>query len=643
MCGIHGEFSFEGPVDLPRACRRLDRLARRGPDGFGIGFGDFRGGDFRLHRNQEPAPGSSGNAFLGHRRLSIVDLSDTALQPMATREGDHVLLFNGEIYNAADLRPQLEARGHHFVTDHSDSEVLLHAFVEWGERCVERCVGMFAFAVFCRRERKLFLARDRIGQKPLYYRLGREGFAFSSELTALAVGERERPSIDRDALAQYLLFGYVPDPRSMLAGIEKLPPAHCAWLDLEERTITQRPYWDVSVQTSEPDEELPPLAWRGRVHEALERAVARRLVADVPIGVFLSGGIDSTLVAKMIAKNHGGGIRAYVAEFEARASERKWSEQAARRYGLDLTVGRIDLDAAPRYREVLDALDEPFDGASALASFDLFRGAVGHVKVMLTGDGGDELFAGYERYQRYARRARAIERLRSFGPAALALDLLGRGLGAMASGARLGALARGRFLLAHLASDGDLDALALLREPPERWESSLAFAQSLLDGPQTSAVRAAQYMELKTILPGRMLYKLDRCSMAWSIEGRSPFMDHELVELAFRMPESMLIAGNSGKRVLRDILLEDFDEGFVDRRKTGFFNPLGRWFASAEGPQLLARIADPAAALYRHLDYERVQRAFPEIRGGFRGRRARSLWRLVVLEHYLESSRSFAA
>jgi asparagine synthase (glutamine-hydrolysing) len=169
----------------------------------------------------------------------------------------------------------------------------------------------------------------------------------------------------------------------------------------------------------------------------------------------------------------------------------------------------------------------------------------------------------------------------------------------------------------------------------------LAFAPALLDGPQTSAVRAAQYLELKTILPGRMLFKLDRCSMAWSIEGRSPFMDHELVELAFRTPESMLIAEDGGKRVLRDILLDDFDAGFVNRRKTGFFNPLSRWLAGPEGPKLLGRIADPAARLYRYLDYERVQRAHPEIRAGFRGGRAAPLWRLVALEHYLEASAGF--
>jgi asparagine synthase (glutamine-hydrolysing) len=641
MCGIHGEFAFSGNVDLPRAEARLARLARRGPDGFGIGFGDFRGDALRLTMNETPPAGSAGNAFLGHRRLSIVDLSDAALQPMATADGNYVLLFNGEIYNAAELRPVLEARGHRFVTHHSDTEVLLRAFVEWGERCLPYFVGMFAFAVYCRRERKVFLARDRIGQKPLYYRMSREGFGFSSELTALAVGERERAALDREALAQYLMFGYVPDPRSILAGIAKLPPAHCAWVDLEARTFHARPYWDVAVRPASEDETAPPLEWRRRVHDALEKAVARRLIADVPIGVFLSGGIDSTLIAKMIAKHHDGGIRAYTAEFAARSSERRWAEQAAERYKLDLSVTLIDLDAAPRYHEVLDALDEPYDGGSALASFDLFRGAVGGVKVMLTGDGGDELFAGYARYQRYAKRARAIERLRAFGPAALGLDLLGRGLGAFAGSRRAGALARGRYLLAHLLTDGHLGALDLLREPPERWDSVLAFAPALLDGPQTSAVRAAQYLELKTILPGRMLFKLDRCSMAWSIEGRSPFMDHELVELAFRTPESMLIAEDGGKRVLRDILLDDFDAGFVNRRKTGFFNPLSRWLAGPEGPKLLGRIADPAARLYRYLDYERVQRAHPEIRAGFRGGRAAPLWRLVALEHYLEASAGF--
>ncbi len=645
MCGIHGEFAFAAPLDVTRAIARLNRLSHRGPDGFGLGLGDFHGGAFDLHMNERPAAerAAGANAFLGHRRLSIVDLSDAALQPMATADGAYVLVFNGEIYNAASLRPELEARGHRFVTDHSDTEVLLHAFVEWGERCLERFVGMFAFAVYCRRERKVFLARDRIGQKPLYYQLTPAGFVFSSELSALAFGASERFALDRDALAQYLIFGYVPDPRSIFAGVKKLAPAHCAWLDLEARTLVERPYWDVRPAPPEGEGEGSPLDWRRRVAEALERAVERRLVADVPLGVFLSGGIDSTLVARMIAKHHDGGIRAWTADFVSTPSERRWAEAAAQRYGLELDVTLIDLDAAPRYREVLDAFDEPYDGGSAAASFDLFRGAEGRVKVMLTGDGGDELFAGYARYQRYQARARAIERLRAFGPLALGLDIVGRGIGAFARGRRAAALARGRYLLSHLISDGNLDMLGLLRQAPDRWDAPLAFVQPLLDGPQSSAIRAAQYLELKTILPGRMLFKLDRCSMAWSIEGRSPFMDHELVELAFRTPEALLVSGGAGKRVLRDLLLEDFDAGFVEREKTGFGNPLRRWFEGPEGPKLLARIADPAAAIYRHLDAKRTAAAFPALHSGFRGANAQMLWRLVALEHFLERSADFAA
>jgi asparagine synthase (glutamine-hydrolysing) len=622
---------------------RLERLSQRGPDGFGIGVGDHRGGRFELFMNQPPAAEhASATAFLGHRRLSIVDLSDAALQPMATADGAYVLVFNGEIYNAAALRPELEARGHRFVTDHSDTEVLLHAFVEWGEHCIERFVGMFAFAVFCRRERKLFLARDRIGQKPLYYRLTPEGFTFSSQLDALAFGASERFAIDAEALAQYLMFGYVPDPRSILAGVRKLRPAHCAWLDLATGRFEERPYWDVQPAPPDGEGEGTPLDWRRRVGAALERAVERRLVADVPLGVFLSGGVDSTLVARMIAKHHDGGIRAFTADFLGTPSERRFAEAAARRYGLELSVTLIDLDAASRYREVLGAFDEPFDGGSAAASFDLFRGARGHVKVMLTGDGGDELFAGYDHYRSYRARAGAIERLRRVGPLALGLDLLGRGLGAFARGRQIGALARGRYLLAHLIGGRSLDMLALLREAPARWESALDFVAPLLDAPQSSAVRAAQYLELKTILPGRMLFKLDRCSMAWSIEGRSPFMDHELVELAFRTPESLLLSEGGGKRVLRDLLLEDFDESFVERKKTGFGNPLRRWFEGPEGPNLLARITDPGAALYRHLDVERVAAAFPALRGGAGGPDAQLLWRLVVLEHFLERNADVA-
>lgn len=637
MCGIYGEVHFDGRVDIDDSLRRLNLMRHRGPDGWGVAAGNFRSGMITVVHNRRPTAeeAPAPNLLLGHRRLTIIDLSDAALQPMSTQDAEYLLVFNGEIYNFSEIKEVLLARGHSFRTDHSDSEVLLLAFAEWGEQCLERLRGMFAFAVYCRSAKKIFLARDRIGQKPLYFQLARDRFTFASELWPIAAQMDVRFEIDRDALAQYLLLGYVPHPASILTGVQKLEPGHFAWVDLEARRISKHIYWDIDL--SDRDLEPDRTQWERLVHAELETAIRYRLISDVPLGLFLSGGIDSTLVAKFASETMGSQVRAYNADYRQKLhSEREWSEAVAAHYDIDMRTTMIDLEAAQRHQEIIDVLDEPFDGGSSPASYEMFRQAYGETKVILTGDGGDEVFAGYNRYHQFQRRVclgKNLCRLRADG----LLRALGQRFGPVRR--RVGSLEdllRGEYLIHYLTLRHDPSVVSLLKEPPGDWRALFAFIAPLFEMPRNTSIRALQYLDLKTILPGRMLFKLDRFSMAWGIEGRSPFMDHGLVQLAFRMPEQHAVDSRGGKRILKDMLRRDLGHRFAYRKKKGFGNPLNYWFRGPAAPQLLATVRDPGAFLYRYLDFDRVARRFSAVREEYDGRNPRSLWRLVVLARYLE-------
>ncbi len=636
MCGIYGEVHFDGRVDIDESIQRLHRLRHRGPDGWGVAVGDFRSKSTTVAHNREPEvpAGFIPNLLLGHHRLTIIDLSDSALQPMSTQDEEYHLVFNGEIYNHAEIKKDLLSRGHTFRTDHSDTEVLLLAFAEWGEQCLQRLRGMFAFAIYCRTAKKLFIARDRIGQKPLCFQFTRDRFTFASELWPIAAQPDIDVDIDRGALAQYLLLGYVPHPATILSGIQKLEPGHFAWIDLDARQMSRHKYWDLDL--SDLDSRPDRREWEHLVRAELETSVRYRLIADVPLGLFLSGGIDSTLITKLVSEASSTQTRAYHADFRQKNfSEREWSEVAAMHYHIDMRTTMIDLEAARRYEEFIDVLDEPFDGGSSPASYEMFRRASGETKVILTGDGGDELFAGYDRYYQFQQRAALGKTLRKARLSGL-LELLGRAFQPVHRHIkRLPSLFTDEHVLDYLALHNDPTAVSLLNEPPGDWRALFGFMGPLLDMQPTS-IRALQYLELKTTLPCRMLFKLDRNSMAWSIEGRSPFMDHKLVELAFRIPETHTVDFRGGKRVLKDILRRDLGNRYVYRRKKGFGNPLDYWFTGAAAPQILATVRDPDALLYEYLDFDRVASRITAIKTEYDGSQPRLLWRLVVLARYLE-------
>jgi len=502
-------------------------LRHRGPDDEGLYAGD--------------------HAALGFTRLSIIDLAG-GRQPMTGEDGRFHLVFNGEIYNYRELRKRLS--GHAFRTE-SDSEVVLHAFEEWGRLCLEQLDGMFAFAVWDARERSLFLARDRLGKKPLAYRHEGDRLAFASELHALGRGPLEPL-----ALQQYIAYGYVPGGLSMTKGVRKLPPGH--WLQFKDGRATLMRWWDVPVGgTPAP------------VGETLARAVEKRLVADVPVGAFLSGGIDSSIVVGLMRRH--GPVRTFSIGFDdPEFDELEHARAAAKHFKTDHHEYVVKVDAVDVLPKLVRHFGEPFGDPSAVPTYYVARETAKHVKVALSGDGGDECFAGY-------RRHLAIRKLKSLKPVGWAVKRLSPLYRPRKYGARSRrVLSKIDQTLAELYRDlvsvfPDEMRHALLRsDTPVSWVIADAFTH---DDPVT----AAGVTDLVTYLPGDLLVKVDIASMANSLDVRCPFLDPAVVSAAFAIPGAKKIRGNETKSVLRSAFRELLPPAILKRGKQGFGVPVDRW------------------------------------------------------------------
>jgi len=580
MCGLTGFLDpggARGQDECDALARRMaDAMPERGPDDA-----------------QVWADAAAGVAF-GFRRLAIVDLSPAGRQPMASADGRFVIVFNGEVYNAPDLRPELEARGIRF-RGHSDTEVILEACAAFGvERAVPRLIGMFAIALWDRGERTLTLVRDRLGIKPLY--LGRHGAVtfFGSQPKTFFPHPAFRPEIDRDAAAGYLRFGYVPAPRSIYRGIGQVRPGTIVTLRGDE--MRESVYWDarevaasgVRDRLAADDREATD-----RLEALLRDSVRRRMLADVPVGAFLSGGIDSsTVVALMQAES-----TAPVRTFSIGYTEAAWSEaHHAKAVADHLGTEHHELIVTPEHAlGVIDRLpehfDEPFGDSSQIPTYLVSELTRRHVTVSLSGDGGDELFAGYPRYAHAeARVARLASIPRALRPAlrgairALpprAWDALGRLSPRKVAhlGARLSAVAS-------LLSDGGPDLL--YRDLVSHWPEPEAIVPGahepddpIWHGALASAVPApgerVQLLDLLSYLPGDILTKVDRASMAVSLEARVPLLDHRVVELAWRLPRAQKVRGDTTKWLLREVLARHVPRALFERPKMGFGIPVGAW------------------------------------------------------------------
>ena len=583
MCGITGIW---------------DRRRRRAPDEVAAGVAAMT--EALRHRGpdagdlwHDPAAGVA----LGHRRLSIVDLSPAGAQPMVSSCGRFVLSYNGEIYNAAELRPDLEAAGRR-LCGRSDTEIIVEGAAEWGVAAtVERLLGMFAMALWDRRERMLYLVRDRLGIKPLYWGEFDGMFLFGSELKALRADRSWPVALDRDALAAYLRFGYVPAPHAIYRGIHKLPPGTILTLGPDRPPALAR-YWSLA-EVAERGQNARFAGDEGAAADALEAllrdAVRGRMIADVPLGAFLSGGIDSSSVVAMMQRESGRPVRTFSIGFAMPGYDEAGNAAAvARHLGTDHTeLYATPADALAVIPRLSEMYDEPFADSSQVPTYLVSELARRHVTVALSGDGGDELFAGYTRHF----RGPALWRALSAVPRPVRA-LAANGVRAVPPGAwsRLAAVLPQRHRPAQLGEKlhklaGVATAVAsgaFYRELVSLWgdPASLLTAgrepAGPLDDPCLPALvpdmaERMQYLDTLTYLPDDILVKLDRASMAVSLEARVPLLDHRLVAFAWSLPPAMKAAGGVGKRFLRQVLYRHVPRELVDRPKMGFAMPVDAW------------------------------------------------------------------
>lgn len=625
MCGIAGIFHRETakPVDPARVRGMIDAIAHRGPDGEGVWT----------------APGVG----LGHRRLSIIDLA-TGDQPMLSDDGRLCVVFNGEIYNFRETRAALEARGHVFRTA-SDTEVILHGWREWGPDCLDRFDGMFAFAIHDAADRSLFLARDRLGVKPLYLTELPDGaLLFASELKGLLAHPLVKRVPDFRAVEDYLGLGYVPDDACIVAGIAKLPAGHFLHVRRGRPLPAPQCWWDISFahratgSAAALEEELAAL---------LDRAVRSRMVADVPLGAFLSGGVDSSAVVALMAGASAGAVRTCSIGFdEAGLDETAHARVVAERFATDhrtRTVASADFG-------LIDTLashfDEPFADASALPTYRVCELARETVTVALSGDGADEAFAGYRRhlFQLGEERARGLipagVRRGVFGP----LGRLWPKLDWAPQPLRFKSTFQG------LARDGaEAYALSVGVTPPAMRDALYRpEAQALLGGhraeqriidamygaPARDPLDRAQYADLKIWLPGDILTKVDRTSMAVGLEAREPLLDHRLVEFAGRLPVSMRIRQGQGKWLMKRALRRHLPDSILYRKKMGFVTPISGWFRGPLADQAAALAHAPALIETGWFDPAVIAKAAADHRAG-RSEQGRLLWQLLMLDKSL--------
>jgi asparagine synthase (glutamine-hydrolysing) len=618
MCGLAGLIDFAGlarDAVSPRLDRALDRLAPRGPDGAGRWF--------------------DARAALGHRRLAIVDLSAAGAQPME-RVG-RVVAFNGMIYNYRSLRDELRQAGHSFGSD-TDTEVILAGWAEWGAGLLPRLVGMFAFALWDPAKAELVLARDRFGQKPLLYRHDGRRIAFASQLRALQ-SLTDTSAIDPAALRLYFALRYLPEPWSILDGVAKLPPGHVARVAGDGMVIER--WYDLA--SARPLRVTDAVEAQAGLRTRFDDAVRDRLIADVPVGAFLSGGIDSALVAASMVRATPK-VRTFTVGFEGAAAyyeERPAARAIASHLGTDHTEIALSADETERVLDsVFDALDEPFADSSAIPTWLLARETRRYVTVALSGDGADELFGGYRKYQGelLAARYRSLP-----APVRRVLECTAAALPEGKGNPMLEAMRRARRFLAHAGADaagrqagwarnlseGELDALLAQPRSGPTVESLVAELRAAArdDDPINTMLAA----DIALVLPGDMLVKADRMTMAHALELRCPFLDHRVVEWAASLPGPFKLARGAGKRILRETFADRLPAETFARPKRGFEIPIADWLTGPLSDRMRGAI-DP--------DRLRRQGLFrPELPARWRaelrsGRRDTSwqLWTLIAFQ-----------
>jgi|HubBroStandDraft_1064217.scaffolds.fasta_scaffold12100_1 asparagine synthase (glutamine-hydrolysing) len=611
MCGIAGIYLRDGKASVSAVRAMCDQIRYRGPDDEGYHV--------------------DGGCAIGMRRLSIIDLS-TGHQPMTNEDESLWVVFNGEIYNYRELRRDLLAGGHQFATN-SDTETLIHLYEEYGSEGLQRLRGMFSYAIWDSHQRRVFLARDRFGKKPLYYAILPEGLYFGSEMKCLhAAGVPQE--IDTEALRLFFHFTYIPEPWTCFRAVRKLPAG--SWLTYDaDGTVRQGRYWRFPTPVAETPPDFSEADTCARLREKFDESVRIRMIADVPLGAFLSGGIDSSSVVASMALASPEPVRTFSIGFEESAfNELEYAAMVAQQYGTDHHEIVVRPDAVDLVSRLVRHFDEPFGDSSAVPTFIVSEFAVRHVKVALSGDGGDELFAGYDRFQ-------ALEKLRK-------LDYVPRALRAFISWTAdcLPYSAYGKNYLHMLSRSTALEryfesnfAPWFLRQellqkdwmlPADSAYLTRSLAGFLLPG-NPDLLSQALFFETTQNLPGDMLMKVDRMSMANSLEVRCPLLDHELGEFAATIPHGWKIRNGTGKYILLRALGDRLPPPLLSRKKMGFGVPISSWFRGALRPFLWDHLGSASFAGRGIVSSAFMQQMLHEHDSGRRDN-SHWLWSLLMLE-----------
>jgi asparagine synthase (glutamine-hydrolysing) len=623
MCGIAGLLNrnFEQPAD-PALLRSMgDTISHRGPDAEGIW--------------------TDGGLGLVHRRLSIIDLAGGD-QPIGNEDGSIQVVFNGEIYNFEKLRSELANKGHRFKT-RSDTEILVHLYEEVGPRLVEQLRGMFTFALWDRNNRTLMLARDRMGIKPLYFFRDGDRIIFGSELKPLLVHPEVRREIDVESLEDYLAFGMVSGKRSIFRGIEKLPPAHVLVIGPNDWNSPPRRYWELQIQ---PNHSLSVQAWQEAVRAKLDETVRAHLIADVPVGAFLSGGVDSSVVVSIASRHMAGPLQTFSIGFnEETFSELPYARMVSQQYRTQHVERILTPDAVNLVDELTTYFDEPFADSSAIPTYLVSRLASQSVKVVLSGDGGDEAFGGYARYAHDLMEAS----LRNAMPAWLRKSVIAGLARVWPKADWLPRPLRAKTLLTNLSKDAAgayANTLTLCRMPLRRRIISSTFGKKLnghnperailecfakapADDPLAGMISA----DVGTLLPDDFLVKVDRASMAHGLEVRPPLLDHELLELTARIPSQWKVHNGQTKWLLKEVYRQELPSSVMDRPKRGFEIPVDAWLRGPLRDMFESTVLQSQSKVSELIDREAASKLYRAHLSGM-GRHGGVLWSLLMLARW---------
>ena len=629
MCGISGVVDVGSQREIDRNLLRAmnDSMEHRGPDGSGYHF--------------EPGVG------LGHRRLSIIDL-EGGVQPMYNEDDTVVLTYNGEIYDFQCLMDELTAAGHRFRT-RCDTEVVIHAWEQWGPACLDRLKGMFAFAIWDRNLQTLFLARDRFGKKPLYYSFLDNGlFVFASELKALLKHPDICRDLDPSAIADYMTFGYVPDPKSIFARIRKLPPAH--YLELKRGSGARQPreYWNIRFSPEhQPGSEADI---RAELNARLADAVGRRMIADVPLGAFLSGGVDSSAVVKIMSETSDSPVNTCSISFgDPDFNESKYAQLLAEKIRSNHHVEQVDADDFALVDRIPSIYDEPFADSSSIPTFRVCELARKFVTVALSGDGGDEVFGGYRRYRWHMNEEKVRGRI---SPALRRgiFGTLGRIYPKLDWAPRVFRAKSTFEAIARDSMDAYMHSVSILPNDLHEKMFDKSFLRELQGYSSTEVFRThesecdtddplakIQYIDMKTYLPGDILTKVDRASMANSLEVRVPILDTEVAEWACRLPSNLKLQGRQGKYIFKKAMEGKVPNEILYREKMGFGVPLSSWFRGPLKKTVTERLLGESLRQSEVFDQDFVSKMLSQ---HFAGTRDFSppIWALLVFEGFYRAS-----